>query len=235
MIDIGRAAQHPTEDQNWLSKLGIGALIALVPILNFALSGYTIEHLKNTLNGMDVPLPAWDNLGEKLVNGLKVFVVTFVFALPIVLLTCIITVASGGLAALSGGTDQLGDAALVGVGVLTIAVSCLAALYGLFLAYLSPAIYIQYAKTKEISACLRVGELFSIARANTVDYLTIFAIFIGFAFVLGLVVGVLNIIPCLGQILSLLIAFLAAPYLAVLLGHMCGQYARNNSTIKSAV
>ncbi|GIV85967.1 MAG: hypothetical protein KatS3mg052_2974 [Candidatus Roseilinea sp.] len=233
MIDIGRAVQHPTEDQNWLGKLGIGALIALVPILNFALNGYTIEHLKNTLNGMDVPLPAWDNLGEKLVDGLKVFVVTLVFALPIVLLTCvIITVASGGFAALAGGTDQLGDAALVGVGALTIATSCLSALYGLFLAYLSPAIYIQYAKTKEIGACLRVGELFRIARANTVDYLTIFAIFIGLAFALGLVVSVLNVIPCLGQILSLLIAFLAAPYLAVLLGHLCGQYARNNSTIK---
>lgn len=26
MIDVGRAVQHPTEDQNWPSKLGIGAL-----------------------------------------------------------------------------------------------------------------------------------------------------------------------------------------------------------------
>lgn len=231
MIDIGRAIQHPTEDQNWPLKLGIGALIALVPILNFALGGYAIEHLKNASNGMDVPLPAWDNLGEKFTNGLRVFVVTLVLALPIVLLTCIITVAGGGLAALSGGTEQLGDAAVAGAGVLALAVFCLAALYGLFLTYLSPAIYIQYAKTKDVGACLRIGELLGIARANTGNYLTIFAIFIGSMFVLGLIAGVLNIIPCLGQILSLIIALLAAPYLAVLLGHLCGQYARSNNIV----
>lgn len=231
MIDIGRAIQHPTEDQDWPRKLGIGALIALVPILNFALNGYAVEHLRNTSNGMDVPLPAWDNLGEKFTNGLKLFVVTLVLGLPIVLLACVITAAGSGLAALSGGTERLGDAAVAGAGALAVAVSCLAALYGLFLTYLLPAIYILYAKTKDIGACLRIGELLGIARANTDNYLTIFVILIGFTFVFGLIAGVLNFIPCLGQILSLLIAFLAAPYLAVLLGHLCGQYARNNNIV----
>ncbi len=231
MIDIGRAIQHPTEDPNWPRKLGIGALIALVPILNFALNGYAVEHLKNASNGMDVPLPAWDNLGEKFTNGLRVFAVTLVLALPIVLLTCIIAAAGGGLAALSGGTERPGDAAVAGVGALALAVSFLAALYGLFLTYLLPAIYIQYAKTKDVGACLRLGELLSIARADTGSYLTIFAILIGITFVLGLIAGVLNIIPCLGQILSLLIAFLAASYLTVLLGHLCGQYARSNNIV----
>ncbi len=44
MIDIGRAIQHPFQDQNWITKLGIGALVNAVPILNFAGYGYMLEH-----------------------------------------------------------------------------------------------------------------------------------------------------------------------------------------------
>ncbi|BCX05336.1 MAG: hypothetical protein KatS3mg053_3274 [Candidatus Roseilinea sp.] len=231
MIDIGRAVQHPTEDQNWPSKLGIGALIALVPILNFALSGYAIEHLKNTSNGMDVPLPTWDNLGEKFMDGLKLFVVTLILGLPIILLSCIVTIASGGLAALSEGGEAVQGAAAAGIGVLMFAMGCLALIYGLLLAYLSPAIYIQYTKTKDIGACLRIGELLNTARVNSGDYLMIFIVIIGIAIVLSLIVGVLNIIPCLGQILSLVISLLAAPYIVVLLGNLCGQYVRTNNIV----
>lgn len=231
MIDIGRAVQHPTQDQNWPSKLGIGALIALVPILNFALSGYAIEHLKNTSNGSDTPLPTWDNLGEKFMDGLKLFVITFILALPLFVVGCIATVASGGLAALAEGGEALEGAAVAGAGAIAFAVGCLALIYSLLLAYLSPAIYIQYTKTKDIGASLRIGELLNIARVNSGDYLMIFVVLIGIAIILSVIVGALNIIPCLGQILSLVIALLAAPYIVVLLGHLCGQYVRSNNIV----
>ncbi|MCL6510372.1 MAG: DUF4013 domain-containing protein [Anaerolineae bacterium] len=231
MIDIGRAVQHPTEDQNWPSKLGIGALISLVPILNFALAGYAVEHIKNTSNGIDVPLPAWDNLGEKFMDGLKLIAVTFILALPILALGCIFTVLGGGLAALSEDGGAVQDAAAAGFGVVGLVLTCLIFLYSLLLAYLSPAIYIRYTKTRDIGACLRIGELLSITRTNTGDYLLIFVVIIGIAFVVGLIAGVLNIIPCLGQILSLVIALVVTPYLAVLFANLCGQYVRNNNII----
>ncbi|MCS7055046.1 MAG: DUF4013 domain-containing protein [Thermoflexales bacterium] len=231
MIDIGRAVQHPTQDQDWPSKLGIGALITLVPILNFALNGYAIEHLKNTSAGLDVPLPTWDNLGDKFTNGLKLFVVTFILALPLVLVACVVTLAGGGLAALANSNEDIEGAAAAGFSLLALALSCLALIYTLFLVYVSPAVYIQYAKTKEIGACLRVGELLSIARTNTGDYLTIFAVLIGTSIILSLIIGVLNFIPCLGQILSIVIALVAAPYIAALLAHLCGQYARSNNIL----
>lgn len=231
MIDVGRSVQHPFEDQNWPSKLGIGALIALVPILNFALGGYTVSHLKSTATGQDTPLPTWDNLGDKFMDGLKIFVVTFILALPILLLTCIVSAVGGGLAALSGEGEGMTDAAAAGAGVLGLAVACISFLYGLLLMYLSPAIYIQYAKTKEIGACLRIGELLNIARANTADYILIFVVIIGVAPVIGLVAGVLNVIPCLGQILSLVISLLVAPYFYTLLGNLCGQYVRSNNVV----
>lgn len=231
MIDIGRAIQHPFQDQSWPSKLGIGALIGLVPILNFALSGYAIEHLKSTADGQDLPLPTWDNLGEKFMNGLKMFVVTFVLSLPLVLLSCILSVAGGGLAVMSGDSEAATNAAVAGLGVIGLAITCISIIYALLIAYLTPAITIQYTKTKDIGACLRIGELLSIARVHTGDYIMIFLIIIGVGFAVGIIASILFIIPCLGWILGYAVAFLVTAYLAVLIGNLCGQYARNNNIV----
>lgn len=227
-MDIGRAVQHPLEDQGWPTKLGLGALIALVPILNFALFGYGVEHLRNTANGRDVPLPSWDNLGEKFMDGLKLFVVNFILALPLVLISCIFSLATGGIAALSGG-DEVQGAAAAGIGVLGLALGCVALLYSLILAYISPALYIQYARTKDIGACLRIGEMLGIAQRNSGNYIMIFLVIIGMSILLSLIVGVLGIVPCIGWIVALIISLLLAPYFAVLIGHLCGQYARESN------
>jgi hypothetical protein len=87
------------------------------------------------------------------------------------------------------------------VGISGIALSCVALIYGLFLLYLSAAILIQFARTEQIGACLRVGELIQIARTNTGDYLTIVAIVAATSFAVGLVSGILSLIPCLGTII----------------------------------
>jgi len=231
MIDIGRAVQHPTEDQNWASKLGIGALIYLVPVLNFALAGYAIEHIRNTSSGMDVPLPPWEGIADKLTDGLKLLVITSVLALPIAALSCIFAVLAGGLVALSGNDESVSGAAAAGFGAIALVLSCLIFLYGLFLAYLSPAVYIRYTRIRDIKACLRIGELFSISRVNTGDYLLIFVMVIAAALIIGLVIGILSIIPCLGQLLSFVIIILAVPYLAVVFANLCGQYMRNNNIL----
>jgi hypothetical protein len=224
-MDIGRAVQHPLQDQAWPSKLGIGALIALVPILNFALFGYCVDHLKNTANGRELPLPTWDGLGEKFMDGLKLFVINFILALPLVVLSCLFSLATGGIAAMSGGSEDLQGAAAAGIGVIGLALACVALIYGLILAYITPAILIQYAKARDIGACLRIGELLGITRLNSGNYVMIFLVLIGMSILLSLVVGVLGIIPCLGWILALIVSLLLTPYFAVLIGNLCGQYA----------
>jgi hypothetical protein len=230
-MDIGRAVRHPLEDQAWPSKLGIGALIALVPILNFALFGYGVDHLRNTANGRDVPLPTWDSLGQKFMDGLKLFVISFVLSLPLILLSCIFSLATGGIAALSGGGDEVQGAAAAGIGVLGLALGCLALLYSLILAYITPVVYIQYTRTKEIGACLRIGEMLGLTRRNSGSYIMIFLVIIGMSIVMSLVVGVLGIIPCLGWILALIISLLLAPYFTVLVAHLCGQYAQESNIV----
>jgi hypothetical protein len=230
-MDIGRAVQHPFQDQAWPSKLGIGALIGLVPILNFALFGYGVEHLKHTADGQEIPLPTWDKFGEKFVDGLKLFVINFVLSLPLLVLSCIFSIATGGIAMLTGSGDDVQGAAAAGMGVLGLAFACVALIYGLLLAYIMPAIFIQYAKTRDMGACLRIGELLNISRLNSGSYIMIFLVIIGLSILLSLILGVLGIIPCLGWILALVIGLLLAPYFAVLIGNLCGQYARENNFV----
>lgn len=77
-----------------------------------------------------------------------------------------------------------------------------------------------------IGACLRLGELWTIANRNLGDYILSIVVLIAASVVIGIVVGVLNVIPCIGQLVTLVLGFLILPYLQVLSAHLFGQYAR---------
>ena len=46
-MDAEKSFTFPFEDKEWISKLGLGAVISLVPILNFAWSGYLVGIIRN--------------------------------------------------------------------------------------------------------------------------------------------------------------------------------------------
>ena len=81
--------EFPFEDNQWISKLGLGALITMVPILNFAWSGYLVDIIRNVMNNASEPLPTWDDLGKKLGDGLILFAAGIVYASPILILMCL--------------------------------------------------------------------------------------------------------------------------------------------------
>lgn len=230
MIDITRSIKHPFEDQAWPNKMLIGALISLVPFLNFAGYGWMTEHTKNTATLSDVPMPDWaQDLSRKFMDGLKLFVVTLVYSLPIILLACVFTFAAGGMAALTSDNARASEAAGAGIGVLSIFLMCVIFVYSLFLAYVSPAVLMQFVKSGgDIGACLRLGEVFGIARRNTGDYLMIFVVVIALSFVLSLVFGALSLIPLLGLCLTIPLGLLVTPYVYAVVGQLCGQYMRQH-------
>jgi hypothetical protein len=230
MINVTQALQHPTEDQDWIRKFALGVLVSFVPILSFAVIGFIIEHLQNSARGASSPLPNWDNLGKKLVTGLKLLAVQLIFALPILVPSCaLLAFVVQQSASRPGG--NLPDSAVPVVGISGIALSCVALLYGLFLLYLSAAILIQFARTEQIGACLRVGELIQIARTNTGDYLTIVAIVAATSFAVGLVSGILSLIPCLGTIILIVISILSPLYIGLVAANMAGQYVYSNNIV----
>ncbi|HID54200.1 MAG TPA: DUF4013 domain-containing protein, partial [Anaerolineae bacterium] len=84
-MDVGRAFQYIADDEKWLKKLLIGMVVSLIPILSFAAFGYVVQVTQNVAAGMERPLPDWNRLGRYLKNGLRVMLVFFIYALPIVL------------------------------------------------------------------------------------------------------------------------------------------------------
>lgn len=238
MIDINRAIKHPFEDKDWLQKGVIGALISAVPILNFAILGWLIEHVKNVANNADAPLPDWtQNLGDKFAAGIKLVVVYLVYTIPIWALYCVMMFVLGGMSALADGSSRqsASDAAAAGFGIVSMAVGCVMFVYGLVLAYLYPAILIQFIrKGQHIAPALRLGEILAITKANGSDYLMTFLAPLAVNFGLGIVLSVVGTIAAftiVGLCVFVPASLLIAPYLLAITAHFTGQYARQHAPL----
>ncbi len=230
MIDFGRAVQHPFEDRDWLVKILIGAGVSLIPILNFAVTGYSLEVLRNSSHNRDVPLPQWDDLGRHFVDGLKLFVVMLVYAIPLFVVIFGISFAGVGFGIVSDRLSRSAqDAAGIVFGILTLTFTCLTLLYGLFYAFIEPALYIQVARTGQISSGFNFKEIKGIIGRNSGDYVLVVLVplMIGFAF--SIVFGVIGLIPfvalCLVFLMIPVMVFLV-PYIQIVFGHLYGQLIR---------
>lgn len=163
-MEIGKAFTYVFDDENWITKILIGGILGIIPIVNFVVFGYTVEALRNVAQGLERPLPEWSNFGEKFVKGLVVCIIGFIYAIPILLITgCFM----GLTIALGGGNGKGEDL----IGLLLFPLYCILGLYGLVLSILSPAIIIKYAVTGEVGSAFRFGELFGLITGNLGNYI----------------------------------------------------------------
>src|SRR5512140_2257167 len=84
-MEINKAFAYQFEDVQWPNKLGLGALISLVPILNFAVVGYELEIVRNVAAGAHEPLPQWEDLGKKWREGLILTLAGLIYSLPVLI------------------------------------------------------------------------------------------------------------------------------------------------------
>lgn len=224
-MDVAKAFTFIMEDEQWVGKIGIGALVTLLSFLIIPiplLVGYLVGVSRNVKNGPPTPLPEWEDWGQLYRDGLSIIVAQLVYTLPFWVLACfsfIATVGFGGLAEANEDIAAAGTMATFGL------VGCLTLLFAVALLFLSPAIVVQYVRTDELGATFRFGEVVAIARDNIGNILIVFLVTLGVGIVLNIVIGVLSIIPCIGWIAALVISMAAGPYLAVATGHMYGQIA----------
>ena len=79
------------KDANWLSKILVGALVSLVPILNFASYGYAVQTTRNIRDDEATPLPGWSgSIGKFFGEGLKLFVIGLLYSIPLWILSLIL-------------------------------------------------------------------------------------------------------------------------------------------------
>jgi len=163
-MEIGKAFGYVFDDESWITKILIGGVLGIIPIVNFAVLGYMVETLRNVAQGLEKPLPEWSEFGGKFVKGLMILIIGFIYTIPIWLIMGCFWVAALAV----GGGEGVQEDILT---LLSTGVGCLSGLYGLIIGVLSPAILIKYAVTGELGSAFRFGEIFGFITGNLGNYI----------------------------------------------------------------
>ena len=207
-MDYGKSFTFVFEDKNWISKLAIGVLVTLVPIINFATYGYMIQIVKNVRDGQEEPLPEWDDFGKYFIDGLKFLAGYLVYFIPVILLS--IALIPVAIVADSGGVVE--DA----IAVAMMCISCLIIIIAFVPLLLYPGLYIQYAKDDQISDMFDLAEIWDLFKADSANY----------TIILLMVFFVLGFLASFGVLLCVIGVFFTAWWAQLVAAHMIGQLAR---------
>lgn len=228
-MDFGKAFVFMFEDPDWLKKLGIGTLVGLAGILLapvligiiplIIVIGYSVVVVRNVMNGVERPLPEWDNWGEFLSLGFKVFAASFVWALPVILLLIPLAIGSAII-------DQQSGAEAIGVAIVVCA-SCLVLLWSLFVTLLTPAIYVRIAATDRFSSAFEFGQMLAFTRDNIGNVIIALLLLIVIGVVASLVAGLGVLALFIGLLVTLPFA-MVWQYLAQ--AHLFGQIGKYSVT-----
>jgi hypothetical protein len=191
-MDIGKAFSFVFDDENWIVKVLVGGVLSLIPIVGqILLYGYGLEVMKNAIRGQSTPLPEWDDWGGKLVKGIMYFIVSFVYALPIIVLGgCF-----GLLMSVVGSTGSEDAVNVLG----SVGGTCFggfALLYGILIALALPSALGRYLETDDLGAAFRFGEVFALVRDNIGTWIIALVV----AWLAGLIAS-LGIILCVVGVL----------------------------------
>lgn len=210
-MDIGRSFTYMTQDQDWIKKVLLGGLITLIPIVGpfFAL-GYMLETMRNVIAGREVPLPEIGDFGGKLVEGLKAWVISLVYTLPLILFS--VCAQAGNLTPLIAENvdqDMLEVLATVSIGV-SVCCGCLLLLYAILMGLMLPFAWGKYAETGQLGAAFQLSELFEMLK-NNIGPAFIVLLVSGLA---GFVAGIAGTIVCgVGLIFTMFYAQLVMAFL----------------------
>jgi hypothetical protein len=205
MMDFGRAFTFVLEDRDWVRKLLLVGLITLIPFAGWIfVLGWTLEISGRVTQGEAVILPGLEDFGERMVQGVKGFVIAFIYTLPIT----VVAMVYGGIFALNT------DAAEAAVISTVLYVCCISAI-SLILAAFMPAAFGALADTGQIREAFRLGRILALIKAAPGAYLlAIVGVWLaGFLSMLGL------LLFCVGIIFT-------AVYAAAVQGNLYGQAYR---------
>lgn len=231
-MDISKSFTFQFDDRRWTTKLGLGILISLVPILNFAISGYVAQLVRNVMDGAPETLPDWDDLGKKFTDGVILLAAGLVYALPGIIVVCLPLAMFGVSGLLSGNTDLQGVGRSIATagGALLFCLACVFIVYAILLSVIHPAITVIFAREGTFAACFEFRELLRLVRSNAGSFFTAWIVYIAAVIGVGMVVGILNVaigwIPCLGWMVSGILGLGSAVYLLTMYAHLFGQFGQ---------
>lgn len=227
-MDIGSSISFVTEDENWVDKLGIAALVAWIPILDLAWTGFVVEIIRNTANEDLRPLPGWNDLGEKFIRGLIAALGMLVYWLPALPAACLAFAAVFVPAVFSESRAADALAAASG-GVIVLSILCIV-VYAAGLSLLTPAALINFARRDRFSALLDLRSILGVVAHNPGGYFIAWiasaAVNLGVGLLTAAIWTFASAIPCVGWIVGAALGGVAAAWGGAVFAHLFGQSAR---------
>jgi len=204
-MEFGKAFTYVFEDDDWIMKTIIAALVSLIPIIGqIIVMGWGLEVTRRVIKQEPNPLPDWSDFGGHIVKGLVAWVIGFVYALPIILIWICPTV----LLAAAGDDETV----MTIYSVVSACFGCLTFLYVILLLLLYPAAIGKYVDTGEFGAAFRFGEIWGLVRAAPGAF---------FMTILGALIA--GIIAPLGLILCFIGVLWTQAYAVLINSHLWGQ------------
>ena len=201
-MEFGRALSFPWKSEGWVSKIAIGCILNLIPLLNLANYGYGMEVTRRVAYGEAEELPAWDQLGRYFVRGLAVGLAAFLYMLPGMLLAGLLLVGTGF-------EDEYAPAA--------------AAIYfgwSVILMLMMPIAVLRYALTDQWFTMFDFSWIWSVIGRNLGSYLAIL--------IVGVLLSMLLIV--LGTLALGIGAIVASFWSVLMFFHLFGQLGRRTVT-----
>ncbi len=197
-MDIGKAFSYVFEDQEWITKILIGGLIFLIPLIGPLVGmGYMVAIAENVARGNPRPLPEWSDFGNHVMRGLYAFVVQLVYMLPVLILYglffCVFTVIAG---ATGGEGERAQTAGVATAGALFFCFIPLIFILAIACVTLSYAGLARYIATGNLSEAFRFSDVISSVRGNFSPWIYVLLVtflsgFVGSAGMIACGIGIL--------------------------------------------
>jgi hypothetical protein len=213
-MEIGESIKYPTTDDSWITKVIIGGILGLIPIVNFVVAGYYLKVIKETIEGKS-GMPAWEDWGSLFIKGIVLIVIYILYMIiPIIILA----VTVGGSIATIASQDPNAAIGALGGAFAGLSVSVILIL---IISLILPMAMAIYAKEDSFGAAFRIGEILSRIKSVIGGYVLAFIVIL----VLSMILGMVSIIPILGWIILIFGNF----YIAAVGAYMFGKLYTESS------
>ena len=174
-------------------------------------------------------LPDWDDLGKKFSDGLILFAVGLVYALPLIIIFLPVGIIAGS--SLLSGNRNLQDISniLSGAGMLLLyCILCLVVVYGVTLSVVYPAILVVFSHGGTFASCFKFQQVFELVGKNAGPFFTAWIVSffssLGIALVIGFLSAFVGWIPCIGWIFSIVVSLGSSIYIMTVYSYLFGQF-----------
>ncbi|MBD3169186.1 MAG: DUF4013 domain-containing protein [candidate division Zixibacteria bacterium] len=180
MDNLGRAFTFMFEDKSWPGKVLLGGVFVLLSSILIGIPfvvGYLLELARRAYEGNEVPLPEWDNMGDKFTQGLIFSIILLIYSIPGIILQVV---------------PCLG--------------TCLGGIYAIAVALVLPHLMVRFAVNRDFNEAFKFEALFDFVKENIGDIVIVVLIALGMHIiswfgVILLVIGVFFTLfwACLGK------------------------------------